>query len=72
MKAILVIDIGDNNIKDVEISYLVQKWNGELVKAQVEHIPLKPMPKKIDDRDNDLSISIGWNACIDEILGETK
>lgn len=48
MKAILVIDDlpNDINIEDVGITYIIQQRNGLLVKAQVESVPLKLMPKK--------------------------
>lgn len=77
MKAVLVIDLPDDiNVDDVGISYIVQQWSGLPVKAQVEHIPLKPLPKKAEivkgvngfqEIYND-----GWNACLEEITGETE
>ena len=80
MKAILVIDLpNDVKIEDVGITYIVQEWNGILVKAQVEHIPLKPMPEKyevkkasIKDKGREekmwvLGTANGWNACLEEL-----
>lgn len=39
-----------------------------------EQCPIKPMPEKYSINymmhDVDIDVAIGWNACIDEILGE--
>lgn len=33
-----------------------------------QKVTIRPLPQKIDDPDDDLLISRGWNACIDEIM----
>ncbi len=42
--------------------------------ARLKNCPLKPMPKKIpfDEAFKMEDYSIGWNACIGEILGEIE
>ena len=76
MKALLVVDIDDDvNIEDIGITYIIQHWSGLLVKAQVESVPLKPLPKKrkeINDLTVEAYVNDAWNACINEILGEEE
>lgn len=71
MKAVLVIDLPDDiNVDDVGITYIVQQWNGLLVKAQVEHVPLKPLPEPMPEvamTIQDISYAMGWNECLEMI-----
>ena len=64
MKAILVIDIDEKYIGSIgtEIQIINQKYNCKW--------ELKPLPKhKNEYTDID---AIGYNKCLDEILGETE
>ena len=80
MKALLVIDDlpNDISIKDIGITYIIQQRNGLLVKAQVEGVPLKPMPERkyaiqgMRGYQGTVRECKGYNACIDEILGEEE
>lgn len=71
MKAILVIDLpNDTKAEDVCITYIVQDWYGMLVKAQVESVPLKSLPKKkpkYDRRGWTADYKQGWNDCLEQI-----
>ena len=86
MKAILVIDIDDSLVEGDERfavdGYLMQESDCvgcyEAV-GRIENAVLKPMPRhKYGFEDNGLRpsdqilIQSGWNACLDEILGETE
>ena len=71
MKAIIVVDIDDcDDIMDYGLfHYPSNKF--------VHDVHLKPMPKKEEaDDDNDgwheIDFKEGWNACLDEITGETE
>jgi len=71
MKAILVIDM-PSNCKDC--NKLVRKGclKGDYRKEQRPKVcPLKPLPQKIEGY-IDYEYGDGWNACIDEILGEEE
>ena len=78
MKAILVVDIPDyDDVSKLGVMYIVSNQRGQVVKSNMIIKPcLRPMPMKKDTvRDEPYSIEdyrIGWNACIDEILGETE
>lgn len=79
MKAILVIDMpkccfdcdfwtDDKHCfrctvanKKYEDNSIVQEW-----------CPLRPLPNKWHEGGNTSFIAKGWNACLDEILGETE
>ena len=74
MKAILVIDIPDDFETKTAIAIAdIKNEKGEGVTAMC---PLKPMPNKrvLDGSETDqiYGCYVGWNACIDEILGETE
>ncbi len=69
MKAILVIDISDEN--------LWKTSNDIYERMKGYKCSLKPMPEKQDmmefHRANGIySQRKGWNACLEEILGETE
>lgn len=82
MKAILIIDVEENvefdkAIADIEFHDL--EWNlsptGIIgVNKWYQNVQLKPLPDKIDQgypcEKYDEGYSHGWDACIDEILGE--
>ena len=79
MKAILVLDIPENCFK-----CKLQDWaNCRIVKGchtgdtRPDWCPLKPIPSKRPtigkESDNDiLCMNAGYNACIDEILGDKE
>ena len=70
MKAILVIDVPyDMNIKETRALY-ISLTNGLFIKDMSVDIPLKPLPQKYDI--GKMREQKGWNACLDEILGETE
>lgn len=81
MKAILVVDVpvlddGRHLCNECPI------WNKEHCfceydfNMEAKGCPLKPMPnKRVPDgseTDQIYGCYVGWNACIDEILGETE
>ena len=76
MKAILVVDIEETNLNECEISYVIQDKNGTALDADTGG-KLKPMPSRMKvDYDTIVTcevtekvVAMGWNACIDEILG---
>lgn len=82
MKAILVTDMPSNCIDcPCEYDYLTCKainHNLNYVDADNERpswCPLRPLPQKYCTDGNDIeedSYWMGWNECIDEILGETN
>ena len=62
----LVCVPADEDIDEyVDPSTTIPKW-----------CPLKPLPEikyiRPNDTHDDLMLQIGWNACIDEIMGETE
>lgn len=85
MKAILVIDMPDNCL-DCPCSYVSERtsvlnycqvdecgigltdYNMEV--ARPKWCPLKPMPQKYDE--GTMREQKGWNACLDEIIGEKE
>lgn len=84
MKAILMIDMPNNCAecqfcgfggKNLEkyVCCLTREHNKE---PHLVGCPLKPMPKKEEADDNDgwheIDFKEGWNACLDEIMGETE
>ncbi len=69
MKAILVMDIDEKYIGSIgtEIQFINQKYNCTW--------KLKPMPKTKqheEEIDYEYGYIDGWNACLDEITGETE
>lgn len=73
-KAILVIDIPDDvKVEECFVDYVVYR---NFIDSDYEPIAseemayLKPMPQKIIYDGKDYDYANGYNACIDEILGE--
>lgn len=81
MKAILIIDVEENVEYDkaiADITFHDLEWNlsptGIIgVNKWYQNVQLKPMPSKklLDGNETDeiYGCYVGWNACIDEILG---
>ena len=79
MKAILVIDM-PNNCEECKIIYL--QGHGESICDSVDWskrpswCPLRPLPsfKAVDlnDTRDVMMFCHGWNACLNEITGETE
>lgn len=72
MKAILVVDVDNINDYIVEV---VKKRNKSFLPRTIYKGELKPMPQKENEfdkclNDYDRGWRIGYNHCIDEILGE--
>ena len=72
MKAVLVIDM-PNNCGECKLIHL--QGIGESICDAVDWskrpswCPLRPLPNKLKETNDD---AIGWNACLDEITGETE
>ena len=69
MKAVLVIDVDDDMIGEVDYTVLTKK---EMVNGRAE---LRPLPNRKEDlhypcNEYLQAVNEGWNACLDEILGE--
>lgn len=76
MKAVLVVELDDDiNLDDVEIRYAIQNMYGMPIKAEVDGARLRPLPKKkavaMTMYENH-EYKQGFNACLDEITGETE
>lgn len=80
MKAILVIDKMPNSCDECEVrcgGYTAKEYTQKGIKRP-SWCPIKPMPKKrstnytSDFQEIYKAEARGWNACIDEILGETE
>lgn len=80
MKAILLFDINDLTYEALEDGFINEltlhlRDNGFY---EIKDVELKPIPqKKYVDEDlakycEEYDREIGWNACIDEILGEKQ
>lgn len=72
MKAILVIDMPTDCIKcPLADGYC---WNTFPTKGRADGCPLRPLPQKVEMDFNEYyeGMADGWNACIDEIVGETE
>ena len=80
-KAVLVMDMPKScdecDFVDEQYHYCNIPWFGKDVSDYVacrhENCPLKPMPEKRDTKYNPTRnpyITEGYNACIDELLGE--
>lgn len=74
MKAILVIDVDDIDIENTQATYIELKCNNDTRQMSLINHWLNPIPNKIDQgypcEKYDEGYSDGWDACIDEILGE--
>jgi len=75
MKAILVIDVGENVDFKKDFSKIrLFTSNGRCINYY-NKVKLQPIPNKKHDDENDMEEACymdGWNACIDEITGETE
>ena len=79
MKAILVIDVDDVSRYHAEVYKNDDDGIGELI---MNYLPFKPMPEmksvelacKKEDEGNDYGAGmiVGWNDCINAIIGGTK
>ena len=78
MKAILVIDVDDcvnveacNSTVYVEFPFMANGWV-----RKYSNVSIKPMPEKntwdITKNGHVTEYAEGYNACLDEILGETE
>lgn len=83
MKAVLVIDVPDNilldfskaNIEIKESAYLVNKDENKwkyTKPIKIEGIPLRPLPHKLQADWYTDGYKEGFNACLEEITGETE
>lgn len=75
MKAILVIDIPEDYTGSV-ISVNLYGRNNKVI-HEIHTNKLRPLPKekvKVEpiEADIDKGIRAGWNACLEEITGETE
>ena len=77
-KSVLVIDTPANcnecRLLNYEYGCPIIGATGERNKGRSEWCPLRPLPskKQIEHRWFSEDYSIGWNACLDEITGETE
>ena len=75
MKALAIIDIGDNTCDGLIIEYKIGDLETEMI-IQTGVEKLKPMPKKREiewtDSFGKHNFKKGFNVCIDEILGENN
>lgn len=75
MKAVLVIDMPTDCIKcHLADGYC---WNTFPTKGRVDGCPLKPLPNRKEDlhypcNEYLQAVNEGYNACLDEITGETE
>ena len=80
MKAILVIETDAQHIEDLHVDYI---WNDCYPVDLGKEVHFKPMPQKKSEEEERAKFPFnedlfydnyieGWNACIDEILGETE
>ena len=81
MKAILVIDVPTDNLENViaSVNICEQREGYNVILKRMGKMSLKPLPKKKENRNAIQYRGLaeeyrkeGWNACIDEILGETE
>lgn len=81
MKAIIIVNVPDNTEfdKDYRLTglLLANKYT-ENVAIEFKDARLKPVPSKkgkhgeLNHYDTDIHYEIGWNDCIDEIIGEEE
>lgn len=84
MKLLLVINVADDvaeAYEDFTVDFDLRgtpKDNQEVNESikYVEGCPLKPMPKRVlheyEQVDDEYGYVEGWNACLDEMTGETE
>lgn len=81
MKYVLVIDVPEPlESEDVKVDYLCYYHCGNIIENKIDVFP-KPLPNRWIPQLNGLSteqqirnidFAGGWNACLDEIMGETE
>ena len=68
-KMMIIVDVDDDMYTHAKVSLAYKDEDGYWADVNYETLPLRPLPEKGDT----VSLySIGWNDCIDEILGETE
>ena len=84
MKAILVIDMPTDCTKcqfcgfgGINMELNVCSLTGRKgTQPKLDSCPLRPLPQikyiNLDDTHDDLIFEMGWNGCLDEIIGETE
>lgn len=83
MKAILVIDVPTESLENViaSVNICEQREGYNIILKRMGKMSLKPMPKEEDiyevgmneeDTRAKQQWNKGWNACIEEITGETE
>lgn len=74
MKVVVIFDIDEKNLDDlVVMAKVYRKKDGYKEFVSVENnLPLKPLPQKVEMDMNEYyeGMADGWNACIDEIIGD--
>ena len=74
MKKLIIIDTDDEKWTHAKVSLAYKDDDGMWADVNYETLPLRSMPNKKDTvRDEAYSIEdyrIGYNYCLDEILGE--
>lgn len=79
MKAILITDMPNRCYfyKLYNAFYGICQFTGDRVRTEnimasnkLENCPLKPLPKYYEPSKRTNDYEMGWNCCIDEILGE--
>ena len=73
-KVVVAFDIDEKNLDDlVVMAKVYRKKDGYKEFVSVENnLPLKPLPQKVEMDFNEYyeGMADGWNACIDEIIGD--
>lgn len=83
MKAILVIDVPTESLENViaSVNICEQREGYNIILKRMGKMCLKPMPKEediyevgMDEEDTNAKRqwNKGWNACLEEIMGETE
>ena len=82
MKVLVTFDVDEKNLDDlIVMAKVYRKKDGYKEFVSVENnLPLRSLPKKEErpikgeDDYNDFCIgyTIGWNECLEEIIGETE
>ena len=74
MKVVVTFDVDEKNLDDfVVMAKVYRKKYGYKEFVSVENnLPLKPLPQKVEMDFNEYyeGMADGWNACIDEIIGD--
>ena len=74
MKAIILVDIPDYyNLDDIRAYCSLHTQRGEILLKNGNYFDVKPLPEKMTAMTTGIIGYVqGYNACIDEILGETE